>query len=170
MRRHFDAFVYTACWCSCRLALRVPLDVFRRAELEAFAVRQDLMSTRPARTGSSIGRGTRARTEAAALVRREREAQERAQQEAELRRQRAAHLRRLMAEVDRHWAAIDALTGRGTASGYEQAVRMLADLAAGYALTSTPQEFERALRRVLVPHAKRGALLRRLTAAGLWSG
>lgn len=41
-RRHFDAFVYTACWCSCRLALRVPLDVFRRAELEAFVVRHAL--------------------------------------------------------------------------------------------------------------------------------
>lgn len=25
MRRYFDAFVYTANWCSCRLALRVPL-------------------------------------------------------------------------------------------------------------------------------------------------
>lgn len=24
IRRYFDAFVYTACWCSCRLALRVP--------------------------------------------------------------------------------------------------------------------------------------------------
>lgn len=32
------------------------------------------------------------------------------------------------------------------------------------------KEFERALRRFLVQHATRGALLRRLTEAGLWSG
>lgn len=37
MRRYFDAFVYTANWCSCRLALRVPLTTFRESELTAFA-------------------------------------------------------------------------------------------------------------------------------------
>ena len=65
---------------------------------------------------------------------------------------------------------IDAQAQRGSASGYEQAVRALADLAEGYALTSSRAAFERALRRLLVRHAKRGALLRRLTKAGLWSG
>lgn len=42
MRRYFDAFVYTANWCSCRLALRVPLATFRKAELKPFAVRHAL--------------------------------------------------------------------------------------------------------------------------------
>jgi hypothetical protein len=37
MRRYFDAFVYTANWCSCRLALRLPHAVFGKAELERFA-------------------------------------------------------------------------------------------------------------------------------------
>lgn len=36
MRRYFDAFVYTANWCSCRLSLRVPLITFQRAALEPF--------------------------------------------------------------------------------------------------------------------------------------
>lgn len=103
-------------------------------------------------------------------VRLEREAKERAKQEAEDRRRRVAYLRLLMSEVDKHWAAIDAQAQRGSASGYEQAVRDLADLAEGYALTSSRKEFERALRRFLVRHATRGALLRRLTEAGLWSG
>ncbi len=36
MRRYFDAFVYTANWCSCRLALRVPYSVFKKSDLKHF--------------------------------------------------------------------------------------------------------------------------------------
>jgi hypothetical protein len=106
----------------------------------------------------------------ASVVRRAREAQERATEEAQRRRQREATLRLLMAELDRRWADVDALAGRGSASGYEQAVRALTDLAEGYVLTSRREAFDLALRRLLVRHATRGALLRRLTEAGLWSG
>lgn len=106
----------------------------------------------------------------ATTVRLERETQERAKQEAEHRREREAYLRLLMAAVDQRWDAIDAQAKRGSASAYAQAVRALVDLAEGYTLTSSRKEFERALRRFLVRHATRGALLRRLTEAGLWSG
>ncbi len=103
-------------------------------------------------------------------VRVEREAKARTKQEGERRRQREAHLRRLMADADKHWEAINAQAQRGSASGYMQAVRTLTDLVEAYELTSSRKEFERALRRFLVRHATRGALLRRLTEAGLWSG
>lgn len=103
-------------------------------------------------------------------VRLKREATERSKQEAKRRQQREAILRLLMADTDKHWAAIDVQAQRGSASGYEQAVRAVAELAEGYALTSTRKEFDRALRRFLVRHATRSALLRRLTEAGLWSG
>jgi hypothetical protein len=99
-----------------------------------------------------------------------REAEARATAEAQRRLQREAALRLLMADVHKRWAAIDALAARGSASGYEQAVRALTHLAEGYALTSSRNDFDRALRRLLVRHATRGALLRRLTEAGLWSG
>ena len=39
MRRYFDAFVYVANWCSCRLALRVPHAVFSKAELKRFSTK-----------------------------------------------------------------------------------------------------------------------------------
>lgn len=107
---------------------------------------------------------------AASGARLEREAKERAKQEAERRRQREAYLRLLMADVDKRWAAIDAQAQRGNASGYEQAVRAPVELAEGYALTSSRQEFDHVLQRLLVDHATRGALLRRLAEAGLWSG
>src|SRR5258706_1001381 len=42
MRRYFDAFVYTANWCCCRFALRVPLATFDKAELKLFATRHAL--------------------------------------------------------------------------------------------------------------------------------
>lgn len=99
-----------------------------------------------------------------------REAEARTAVEAERRLQRESALRLLMADVDKRWAAVDALAARGSASGYEQAVRALTDLAEGYALTASRKDFDRALRRLLVRHATRGALLRRLTEAGLWSG
>ena len=108
--------------------------------------------------------------ESASLARTEREAKEHAKQEKKQRQQREATLRRLMTGVEKHWAAIDAQAHRGNASGYEQAVRALVDLEQGYALTSSRKEFDRALRRFLVRHATRGALMRRLTEAGLWAG
>jgi len=95
---------------------------------------------------------------------------EHARQEVERRQQREATLRLLMADLPARWAAVDALAQRGSASGYERAVQAVADLAEGYALTSNPKAFDRALRSLLVRHATRGALLRRLAEAGLWSG
>jgi hypothetical protein len=107
--------------------------------------------------------------QSAAQVRLKREAADRAALEIKHRQQRDHALRLLMADVDKHWSAIDALAQRGTASGYEQAVRTLVDLAEGYALTSSRAKFDSALRHWLVRHATRGALLRRLKEADLWS-
>lgn len=36
MRRYFDAFVYSANWCSCHLSLRLPKAAFDKAELPSF--------------------------------------------------------------------------------------------------------------------------------------
>lgn len=132
-----------------------------------------LKAQRPSSTSSALRRSVgelRELGKSTSGVRLEREAKERAKQDAERRQQHEAYLRLLMADVDKRWAAIDAHVQRGSASGYEQAVRGLKELAEGYAITSTPKEFDRALRRMLVRHATRGALMRRLTDAGLWSG
>lgn len=117
----------------------------------------------------SVGQ-LRSLAQSASGVRLDREAKERTKQDAERRQQREAYLRLWMADVDKHWAAVNALAQRGSASAYAQAVRTVVELAQGYALASSSKEFDRALRRLLVGHATRGALLRRLTEAGLWSG
>ncbi|MDR0634351.1 MAG: hypothetical protein LBF91_05170 [Azoarcus sp.] len=103
-------------------------------------------------------------------IRRAREAQAHAKREAERRRQHEARLRQLMAAPEQSWKAADAEAARGGASGYDKAARILAELAEGYALVYDREAFERELQRFLVPHARRAALLRRLTGAGLWPG
>lgn len=100
--------------------------------------------------------------------RRRRDALAREQQAAARRTQRDAQLRLLMSDVDKRWLALHEQAERGSASAYEQAVRALSDLAEAYAIVSDRKTFDRELRRFLVRHAKRGALLRRLTEAGLW--
>lgn len=100
--------------------------------------------------------------------RRRRDALAREQQAAARRTQRDAQLRLLMSDVDKRWLALHQQAERGSASAYGQAVRALSDLAEAYAIVSDRKTFDRELRRFLVRHAKRGALLRRLTEAGLW--
>lgn len=107
--------------------------------------------------------------QSAALIRQEREAKAHAKREDARRKQREAELRRLMAHADTYWKVADASAGRGVASGYDQAIRTLSQLAEGYTLVSSREAFDRELRRFLVPHARRAALLRRLVNAGLWS-
>jgi hypothetical protein len=101
-------------------------------------------------------------------VRRRRDALAREQEAADRRAQRNAQLRLLMSDVDKRWLALHQQAERGSASAYEQTVRALSDLAEAYAIVSDRETFDRELRRFLVRHAKRGALLRRLTEAGLW--
>ena len=100
--------------------------------------------------------------------RRRRDALAREQQAADRRAKRDAQLRLLMSDVDERWLALHQQAERGSASAYEQAVRALSDLAEAYAIVSDRKTFDREFRRFLVRHAKRGALLRRLTEAGLW--
>jgi hypothetical protein len=76
----------------------------------------------------------------------------------------------MMTAPDERWKEADTHATRGGASGYDNALRILTELVEGYALVSSREAFDHGLRRFLVPHAKRAALLRRLADAGLWSG
>ena len=104
----------------------------------------------------------------AGKIRRDREEQERARQEAERRKERDAYLLTLAADFDRYWTAIHRYAERGTASAYDEAKRVIVDLADAYALASDRNAFDQALCRFMASHARRGALVRRLVEAGLW--
>lgn len=107
--------------------------------------------------------------EVARGVREEQEAREHAAQQAEQRRRHEAQLRQLLEDVARQWAVIEALVERGTGAGYEEAVRRLSELDQAHELGARREEFTRALHRFVERHARRSALRRRLSEAGLWS-
>jgi hypothetical protein len=51
-----------------------------------------------------------------------------------------------------------------------EACRAIVDLAEAYQLQGFREAFDQALNRFMATHARRGALARRLVAAGLWQG
>jgi len=110
----------------------------------------------------------RALAETASQERIMREAERRNIAEQERHAQREAHLRTLAKDFERCWQAVEEHATRGIASAYDAAARGIIDLADAYKLCSTAKEFDRALRRFLVRHIKRAALVRRLVEAGLW--
>lgn len=121
-------------------------------------------ATVPPRTVAQL----RALAEGAADIRMAQEAQAQARQDAERRQKREAYLKTMAVDFDRCWNAGHRYAERGTASGYDEALRAISDLAEAYALMSQKEEFDRALHLFMEQHAKRGALVRRLLAAGLW--
>ncbi|WP_103035460.1 hypothetical protein [Castellaniella caeni] len=131
-----------------------------------------LKAQRPASSGAARRQVAELQelAQSAAATRRAREAQAHAKREEERRQKREGELRRIMDSPDKYWKAASEQAYRGSASGYEKTVSLLKVLAEGYALVVGPDAFDRQLRRFLVPHAKRAALLRRLAEAGLWLG
>lgn len=100
--------------------------------------------------------------------RKKREAQERKRRDDEARKQREAYLATLAADFKRAWKQAEAHAARGVASGYDDAARVIADLADACGLYASRKQFDAALRDFMSRHGRRSALVRRLTAAGLW--
>ncbi|HEY4542112.1 MAG TPA: hypothetical protein VIG66_07060 [Noviherbaspirillum sp.] len=131
-----------------------------------------LKERRPSQRALSAKRRTVAELHALAKEaenrRLEREAKEHARQEAERRRQREDWLRTLATDFKRHWQMADQQAERATAAGYDEATRIIIDLAEAYALVSKRDAFDQALGHFMARHGKRRTLVRRLDEAGLW--
>lgn len=109
----------------------------------------------------------REQADSAAETRKRHETEQRKKTEAERQAKRAAYLRILAADFDRCWQAVNERAERGIASAYDEVKTALVDLAEAYTLYAAREDFERALAQFMVRHGKRGALVRRLAAAGL---
>lgn len=96
------------------------------------------------------------------------EAVQRKKTEAEQRAKRETYLRTLAADFDQCWQAADKRAERGVASAYDAVMRALVDLSDAYVLCATRADFDQQLVQFMARHGKRGALVRRLTDAGLW--
>lgn len=104
----------------------------------------------------------------AAETRKRQEAVQRKKAETERRAKRETCLRTLAVDFDSCWQAADKLAERGIASAYDEVKRALVDLSEAYVLCATRADFEQKLVQFMARHGKRGALVRRLTDAGLW--
>ena len=81
---------------------------------------------------------------------------------------RESYLRTLANDFDRYRQAADERAVRATASAYDDAKRILGDFAAAHMLSASRADFDLRLAQFVSKHYKRGALVRRLVASGLW--
>ncbi len=100
-----------------------------------------------------------------AAVEQRNEAEAKAQQVQEIarRQQREAHLHTLAKNFEQSWDAIELNVERATAAAYAAVASALDDLGHACALTSRTQEFDCRLRLFMTRHAKRRALMNRLS-------
>jgi hypothetical protein len=104
----------------------------------------------------------------AAETRKPRESVQCNKAEAQRQARRESHLRTLDDDFDRHWNVADEYAGRATASAYDDAKRILFDLADAYSRSASRAEFDLRLAQFISKHRMRGALVRRLVESGLW--
>lgn len=102
--------------------------------------------------------------------RREREKKARERREAARRRKHEKHLAELAADFPAAWDAVQQSVNAGTGRAYDDGCKALQELSEAYALHSTPQAFQRRLKRFMAANERRKALRERLVRAGLWPG
>ena len=129
-------------------------------------------ATRPpsAAAAAAVSRAAGELMEQADLVREQRlkrEEAERQKRAEEQRRLREKILLAMAADFAAHWKLVEKAAGLGTASGYDEATRLLVDMAEAAALTNRKGEFFSRLAGFRETHVRRPALIRRLDARKL---
>jgi protein subunit release factor A len=110
----------------------------------------------------------RQNAEKARLIRMEKQKQDRKQREIKRREKRKAYLKNLSSDFPKAWASVKEPVERGSGRGYDEACRMLVDIAEAYALYATNKQFQKELEQFMAGHLRRKALIQRLVKAGIW--
>ena len=74
----------------------------------------------------------------------------------------------MSSDFPKAWASVRELVERGTGRGYDEACRILVDIADAYALYVTKKDFQQELEKFMAGHPRRKALIQRLVKAGIW--
>jgi hypothetical protein len=145
--------------------------VVRVVSGEALAVQTELQSRFYRATTAATKEspdGGRRRTARELLEMAERTERERKQREAaERERQRREHLAALAEGFPSLWEQVDHAAQKQTASGYDQATKLLADMRAAYDQAGREPEFEEGFARFHERYGGRRTVRRRLEEAGL---
>ena len=84
------------------------------------------------------------------------------------REKRKAYLKNLSSDFPKAWVSVKEPVERGSGRGYDEACRLLVDIAEAYALYATKKQFRKELEKVMAGHLRRRALIQRLVKAGIW--
>ncbi|MCK8600266.1 hypothetical protein [Desulfoferrobacter suflitae] len=112
----------------------------------------------------------RQNAEKARLIRMEKQKRDRKQREIKRREKRKEYLESLSNDFPKAWALVKEPIERGSGRGYDEACRILVDIAEAYDLFATKKQFQKELEKFMVGHLRRKALIQRLVKAGIWKG
>ena len=112
----------------------------------------------------------RQNAEKASLIRLEKQKRDCKQREIKRREKRKAYLKNLSSDFPKAWASVKEPVERGSGRGYDEACRILVDIAEAYDLFATQNQFQKELENFMAGHLRRKALVQRLVKAGIWKG
>jgi hypothetical protein len=112
----------------------------------------------------------RQNAEKARQIRLEKQKRDRKQREIKRREKRKAYLKNLSSDFPKAWASVKEPVERGSGRGYDEACRILVDIAEAYDLFATKKQFQNELENFMAGHLRRKALIQRLVKAGIWKG
>jgi hypothetical protein len=98
----------------------------------------------------------------------EKQKRDRKQREIKRREKRKAYLKHLSSDFPKAWALVKEPVERGSGRGYDEACRILVDIAEAYDLFATKKQFQQELKKFMAGHLRRRALIQRLVKAGIW--
>ncbi len=110
----------------------------------------------------------RQNAEKARLIQMEKQERDRKQREIKRREKRKVYLKNLSSDFPKAWASVRESVERGSARGYDEACRILVDIAEAYDLFVTKDQFHKELKKFMAGHLRRKALIQRLEKAGIW--
>ncbi len=106
--------------------------------------------------------------EKARQMRLKKQKQDRRQRELKRREKRKAYLKDISSDFPKAWARFRGPVERGTAGGYDEACRIVVDIAEAYDLFATKKQFQQELKNFMADHLRRKSMIQRLVKAGIW--
>ena len=110
----------------------------------------------------------RQNAEKACLIRLEKQKRDRKQREIQRREKRKAYLKDLSNDFPKAWASVKEPVERGSGRGYDEACRILVDIAEACDLFASKKQFQNELKKFMAGHLRRKALIQRLVKTGIW--
>jgi len=110
----------------------------------------------------------RKNVEAAEKMRLEQRKRNQKRREFKRRKEREAALRNLSKDFPKAWKSVQQTVERGSGLAYDDACRFLVDIAEAYTVYASQKRFENDLKKFMVYHIRRKALIQRLVKAGIW--